>query len=310
MKIIRRVLAVLAITLTTCVLMVSFAAAHNPYVKPYCGGLGVALEQYEDNAAHTNNHVKVVVDGVKKIDVDFGGGYGSRDSGGNPIIVTPWSQTEDHTYTVTVNANIHSGDPTAYDATFTGGWTKCVIPTTTSTSTTTTTTTIPPTTTLKPTTTSSSTTSSTTTTTSTTQPVTTTSTTVPATTTTQPAATTTTTQPTTTVRGSTSTSSSTSSTTSTVVDDSTTTTTTVPVSTSSTTIPAATSSSSTTSSTTTTTQPPVVAATTTTTKPIVSRSLPVTGIELTHTLFVAFSLVIVGGAIWLALRRPRSKKSA
>ncbi|MGZ4725020.1 MAG: LPXTG cell wall anchor domain-containing protein [Ilumatobacteraceae bacterium] len=142
------------------------AFAHTPTVTPSCTGLSVTAFLYE--GASNNNRVTTTIDGVATV-ADFGGGYSHTFN---------WSQTVPHTWSVVIDADRFTGDPTAYDTTFSGTWQACQPAPTTTTSTTTTTTTT--TTTVAPTTT----TTAPTTTAPTTTPAGSTTTTAPTTTTT------------------------------------------------------------------------------------------------------------------------------
>ncbi|MGZ4671813.1 MAG: LPXTG cell wall anchor domain-containing protein [Ilumatobacteraceae bacterium] len=115
------------------------AFAHTPTVTPSCTGLSVTAFLYE--GASNNNRVTTTIDGVATV-ADFGGGYSHTFN---------WSQTVPHTWSVVIDADRFTGDPTAYDTTFSGTWQACQPAPTTTTSTTTTTTTT--TTTVAPTTT-------------------------------------------------------------------------------------------------------------------------------------------------------------
>ncbi len=107
------------------------ALAHTPNVTPSCSGLAISLVSYE--GTNTNNRVTTTIDSVVTV-ADFGASYS------HTFI---WSQTVPHTWSVVIDANRSTGDPTAYDRSFSGTWQACQAPPTT----TTTTTTIAPTTT-------------------------------------------------------------------------------------------------------------------------------------------------------------------
>ena len=114
------------------------ASAHTPTVMPSCTGLAVSLLDYTGNA--TNNRVTTTINGVSTV-ADFGASYSNTFA---------WSPTASHTWTVVVDANRNSGNPTEFDVSFAGTEQACqTAPTTTTTTTapTTTTTTVAPTTT-------------------------------------------------------------------------------------------------------------------------------------------------------------------
>jgi LPXTG-motif cell wall-anchored protein len=119
------------------------ALAHTPSVAPSCSGLAVSFVSYEGPS--TNNRVTTTIDNVATV-ADFGGSYSHTFN---------WSQTVPHTWSVVIDANRSTGNPTAYDASFSGAWQACqAAPTTTTTVAPTTTTTVAPaTTTVEPTTT-------------------------------------------------------------------------------------------------------------------------------------------------------------
>lgn len=112
------------------------ALAHTPNVSPSCSGLALSLVNYE--GASTNNQVTTTIDNVATV-ANFGGSYSHTFN---------WSQTAAHTWSVVIDANRSTGDPTAYDRSFSGTWQACqAAPTTTTTVAQTTTTTVEPTTT-------------------------------------------------------------------------------------------------------------------------------------------------------------------
>jgi LPXTG-motif cell wall-anchored protein len=114
------------------------ALAHTPNVTPSCSGLAISLVSYEGTS--TNNRVTTTIDSVVTV-ADFGGSYSHSFN---------WSQTAPHTWSVVIDANRSTGNPTAYDTSFSGTWQACqAAPTTTTTTTVapTTTTTVAPTTT-------------------------------------------------------------------------------------------------------------------------------------------------------------------
>jgi LPXTG-motif cell wall-anchored protein len=90
------------------------SAAHNPNVAPSCTGLTLDFTQYEGPAS--NNTVTVTIDGAATV-IQFDEGL-SRSF--------PWSDSADHTWTVTVDANRETGDATAYDTSTSGTETACV----------------------------------------------------------------------------------------------------------------------------------------------------------------------------------------
>ncbi len=94
------------------------SAAHNPTVAPSCAGLGVDFTQYEGPAS--NNTVTVTIDGAATV-IGFGDGL-SRSFG--------WSDTADHVWSVAIDANRQTGDPTMYDWSTSGTQRACVAPTT------------------------------------------------------------------------------------------------------------------------------------------------------------------------------------
>lgn len=149
------------------------AGAHTPTISDSCNGLSINLANYE--APSPNNRVTITIDGVSTTH-DFGGSFTKNLS---------WSPAADHSWTVVIDANRNTGDPTGFDVTRTGARKACEQPTTTTAATTTTT--------VQPTTTTAA--PSTTTTvepsTTTVQPTTTTTTVAPSTTTTTPSTTTT-----------------------------------------------------------------------------------------------------------------------
>ncbi|MGZ4679273.1 MAG: hypothetical protein ACXV4D_03810, partial [Ilumatobacteraceae bacterium] len=89
------------------------AFAHTPTVTPSCTGLSVTAFLYE--GASNNNRVTTTIDGVATV-ADFGGGYSHTFN---------WSQTVPHTWSVVIDADRFTGDPTAYDTTFSGTWQAC-----------------------------------------------------------------------------------------------------------------------------------------------------------------------------------------
>ena len=117
------------------------ALAHTPTVTPSCSGLAVTLVAYEGTS--TNNRVTTTIDNVATV-ADFGGSYSHTFN---------WSQTVPHTWSVVIDANRSTGNPTAYDKSFSGTWQACQPAPTTTTTTTTTTTAAPTTTTAAATTT-------------------------------------------------------------------------------------------------------------------------------------------------------------
>ncbi len=101
------------------------ALAHTPNVTPSCSGLAVTLVAYEGTS--TNNRVTTTIDNVATV-ADFGGSYSHTFN---------WSQTVPHTWSVVIDANRSTGNPTAYDKSFSGTWQACQpAPTTTTTTTT------------------------------------------------------------------------------------------------------------------------------------------------------------------------------
>lgn len=103
--------------------LTALADAHTPSVVPSCSGLTITLTQYEGNA--TNNLVTIGIDNQPPGGVTFASSYSHTFT---------WSQTANHSYSVQIDANRNSGDPTAYDRVFTGTSTACqVAPTTTTT---------------------------------------------------------------------------------------------------------------------------------------------------------------------------------
>lgn len=241
--------------------------AHTPQVYDDCDGLHVTLRSYESkHGPLDNNTVTVTIDGQTQT-FGFDSGF-QRDF--------DWDDTVEHVWSVSIDANIHRGDPTRWDRTFTGKQQPCQQPTTTSTTSTTSTTTT--TTTVAPTSTSS------------------TSTTTPTPSTTNPSSTSTSVATTTAPTTSTSTSTSSPSTTS--------------PATTSTTIPA-----STTSSTPETSAPPATSVTTTgaTIPPATgptsslpwSGPLPATGDNARLLGVGAIALILLGGAALFIVRRPQ-----
>jgi LPXTG-motif cell wall-anchored protein len=109
------------------------ALAHTPSVAPSCSGLAVSFVSYDGPS--TNNRVTVTIDNVATV-ADFGVSYSHTFN---------WSQTVPHTWSVVIDANRSTGNPTAYDKSFSGTWHACqTAPTTTTTVAPTTTTTIAP----------------------------------------------------------------------------------------------------------------------------------------------------------------------
>lgn len=92
------------------------AAAHTPSVVSTCSGLSINLTQYEANGGNTNNLVIVGIDNQPPGGVFFGASYSHQFT---------WSQTAPHSWSVQVDANRTSGDPTAYDRTFAGVQPAC-----------------------------------------------------------------------------------------------------------------------------------------------------------------------------------------
>ena len=118
------------------------ALAHSPSVAPSCSGLAVSFVSYEGPS--TNNRVTITIDDGVTV-ADFGGSYSHTFN---------WSQTVPHTWSVVIDSNRSTGNPTQYDASFSGEWQECkTAPTTTTTVAPTTTTVAPTTTTVEPTTT-------------------------------------------------------------------------------------------------------------------------------------------------------------
>ncbi|MEP7046687.1 MAG: hypothetical protein ABI949_08415, partial [Ilumatobacteraceae bacterium] len=111
------------------------AVAHTPSVTPSCSGLALSLVNYE--GPDTNNRVTTTIDNVATT-ADFGGSYSHT---------TNWSQTVPHTWSVVIDANRTTGEPTTYDVSFSGTWQACQTAPTTTTTVAPTTTTVAPTTT-------------------------------------------------------------------------------------------------------------------------------------------------------------------
>ncbi|MEP7115750.1 MAG: hypothetical protein ABI862_20970 [Ilumatobacteraceae bacterium] len=111
------------------------AVAHTPSVSPSCNGLALSFVSYEGSS--TNNRVTTTIDNVA-IAADFGASYSHT---------TNWSQTVPHTWSVVIDANRSTGEPTTYDVSFSGTWQACETAATTTTTVAPTTTTIAPTTT-------------------------------------------------------------------------------------------------------------------------------------------------------------------
>lgn len=102
------------------------AAAHTPEVVPSCTGITITLTNYEGTA--TNNSVTISLDGAPPGQALFGSSY---------THTFQWSPAQNHTYSVVIDANLHTGNPTQYDKTFQGAKSACGYPTTTADPTTT-----------------------------------------------------------------------------------------------------------------------------------------------------------------------------
>lgn len=124
MHIIKRAATIIGAVVLTTTTLVSIAEAHTPSVVPSCTGLTINLVNYEGGS--TNNSIAVTIanggDGSSSGQTMFGGSYSHTFA---------WSQIVSHTYTVVIDANLHTGDPAKYDKTFTGTWQPCQAPTTT-----------------------------------------------------------------------------------------------------------------------------------------------------------------------------------
>jgi LPXTG-motif cell wall-anchored protein len=116
------------------------SAAHTGNVTPSCTGLRLNLNSYEGPA--TNNTVTVTIDGTARV-ISFGSGLDQT---------FKWSDAENHTWAVVIDANLEKKfDTTKWDWSDGGTELACVTTTTTTTAPpTTTTTTAPPTTTTAP----------------------------------------------------------------------------------------------------------------------------------------------------------------
>jgi LPXTG-motif cell wall-anchored protein len=121
-------LALISLGLTGVGVAATFgtSAAHNPNITPSCSELKVSLSQYEGPAS--NNTVTVTIDG-KATTFNFAETW--NDS-------FPWADTENHTWTVNIDANIETAtDQTKYDYVESGTETACVSTTTEASTTTT-----------------------------------------------------------------------------------------------------------------------------------------------------------------------------
>lgn len=106
----KRTLAFLAIPITAVAFLAIPAAvgsAHKPNVESTCSKLKLDFTDYEGDA--TNNTVTVTIKtaGHTQVVAYSFASHLSKD--------VPWSTTASHTWTVNLNANIHTGDPTKWD---------------------------------------------------------------------------------------------------------------------------------------------------------------------------------------------------
>ncbi len=111
--------AAVAATVLGVLAFAGHASAHTPSVVKSCSALTVTLTNYEGNAQ--NNVITTTIDGTSTV-AHFAGSYSHTFA---------WSTTADHTYSVVIDANLHTGNATQFDATFQGSQTHCETPTTT-----------------------------------------------------------------------------------------------------------------------------------------------------------------------------------
>jgi LPXTG-motif cell wall-anchored protein len=90
------------------------SAAHNPAVQPSCSGLRVEVANY--GGPVTNNAVTVTIDGVAT----------TYNFATDDTRTFPWNPNLGHTWTVVVDANRVAGNPTQFDASFSGTEAPCV----------------------------------------------------------------------------------------------------------------------------------------------------------------------------------------
>lgn len=86
------------------------AAAHTPVVSANCQGVTVNLTSYEGPSS--NNKLTVFIDGGAPYFVNFGSSYSFTYPVPQNGATSSWS--------VTIDANLNTGNATAYDKTFTG----------------------------------------------------------------------------------------------------------------------------------------------------------------------------------------------
>lgn len=114
-----------ALLVPAALMFAGHASAHTPLVQSSCAVLEISLANYEGGGGNNNVTTHIVnSDGTSSVQTAaFGTTYAAT---------IPWSQFLGHTWTVTIDANLHTGNPTQYDKTLTGTTKACqVAPTTT-----------------------------------------------------------------------------------------------------------------------------------------------------------------------------------
>lgn len=116
--------ALVAILVATFVVFgfIGIASAHTPSVQPTCTGLSINLVDYEGNIE--NNVAHVTIDGGV-FDIWFDHGVSKT------LLWSLQPTTVSHTWSAAIDANLHTGNPTKFDKTFSGVQQPCQQATTT-----------------------------------------------------------------------------------------------------------------------------------------------------------------------------------